>query len=189
MRLSSLLTIAGAFATAGGASLLAAYFSVQMIENGSKSGVLNQLDSEGLTWAEVDTNGLQVFLIGTAPDEAARFHALSAAGRVVDASRVIDQMLVEEAADIAPPRFSIEILRNDAGISVIGLIPAATDRDALIEQFQQIAGSLEVSDLLESADFPVPEGWDNRCVLPHRRCGICPVPRSRSTRNRSRSRP
>ena len=160
MRLSSLFTIAGTSLAASGLSVLTAYFTAQMIETASQSSVLNELDREGLPWAEVDTNGLQVFLIGTAPDEAARFKALSTAGRVVDASRVIDQMLVEEPEDVAPPRFSVEILRNDAGVSVIGLVPQSTDREALIESFRQIAGGQEVSDLLEAADFPAPDGWE-----------------------------
>ncbi len=161
MRLSSIFIVAGTFLAAGGISLVTAYFSAQMIEAGSKTGVLTALDLEGLTWAEVDTNGLQVFLIGTAPDEAARFQALSAAGRVVDAARVIDQMLVEEAEEIAPPRFSMEILRNDAGISAIGLVPAETDRDELLQTFARLAGEGEVSDLLDAAEFPAPEGWDD----------------------------
>jgi OOP family OmpA-OmpF porin len=130
-----------------------------MVETASKSSVLNELDRAELTWAEVDTNGLQVFLIGTAPDEAARFQALASAGRVVDASRVIDQMLVEDPEDLAPPRFSIEILRNDAGISAIGLIPTTSDRDALLEDFRDIAGDGEVSDLLAAADYPAPDSW------------------------------
>ncbi|MBP0481561.1 OmpA family protein [Sagittula salina] len=177
MRLSTLALIAGTFAAAGGASLLAANFSATLVETASQSGVLNELDAEGLTWAEVDTNGLQVFLIGTAPDEAARFQALSAAGRVVDASRVIDQMLVEEPEDMAAPRFSVEILRNDAGISVIGLIPAATDRTALVESFQAIAGQDEVSDLLETADFPVPDGWED--ALRYATSALRDLPRSK----------
>ncbi|WP_425099923.1 OmpA family protein [Tropicibacter sp. S64] len=160
MRLSSLFTILGTFIAAAAISLVSAYFSVGMIETASKADVLNELDREGLTWAEVDTNGLQVFLIGTAPDEATRFQALSTAGRVVDAARVIDQMLIEEPEDFAPPHFSAEILRNDAGISVIGLIPDSTDRDDLMRQFREIAGSAGVSDLLDVADYPSPEGWD-----------------------------
>lgn len=161
MRLSKLFSIGGTFTAAGALSLVAAYFSAQMVESASITSVLNELDAEGLTWAEVDTNGLQVFLIGTAPDEAARFQALSTAGRVVDASRVIDQMLVEEPEDLAPPRFSLEILRNDAGISVIGLVPASTDREALMQSFRNAAEGVEVSDLLEAADFPAPDGWDD----------------------------
>ncbi|WP_121632600.1 OmpA family protein [Tropicibacter alexandrii] len=177
MRLSSIFTTTAIFAGAGAVSLLAATLSVGVIESASKSDVLNELDAEGLTWAEVDTNGLQVFLIGTAPDEAARFQALSTAGRVVDAARVIDQMLVEEPEELKAPHFSIEILRNDAGISVIGLVPVETDRAALVEQFREIAGEGEVSDLLESADFPTPNGWDDALLYAIR--ALKDLPRSK----------
>lgn len=161
MRLSNLITVLGAFVVAGGLSVLTAYFSVELIEDASSIGVEAELETDGLGWARVDTTGLQVFLIGTAPDEAARFKALSAAGRVVDPARLIDQMLVEEAAEIAPPRFSMEILRNDAGLSVIGLVPAAMDRAALVAEYEQLTNNGSVSDLLETADFPTPEGWDS----------------------------
>lgn len=140
--------------------LVAAGFAATGIEDNARSSVRSELDKEGMTWAEVDADGLQVFLAGTAPTEAKRFTALSVAGRVVDATRVIDQMLVEDTADIAPPRFSIEILRNDSGISLIGLVPAAMDRDALLEQMTRAAGDGDVIDLLESADYPVADTWD-----------------------------
>ncbi|MCT4607832.1 MAG: OmpA family protein [Pelagimonas sp.] len=159
MRLSSIVISASTFVAAAAVSLVAAKFAVGAIETASRTDVLGELDQEGLTWAEVDTNGLQVFLIGTAPDEAMRFRALSVAGRVVDAARVIDQMLVEEAEELAPPRFSIEILRNDAGVSVIGLVPTSTDRAALMDDFKAAVGEKDVIDLLESADFPAPQGW------------------------------
>jgi OOP family OmpA-OmpF porin len=177
MRLSSLFVTGGTYLAAGGLSLLTAYFSVGVIESASQTDVLTELDNDGLTWAEVDTNGLQVFLFGTAPDEATRFQALSAAGRAVDASRVIDQMLVIEPEQTAPPRFSIEILRNDAGISVIGLVPAATDRAALVETFRAIAEGGEVTDLLEIADFPAPEGWDT--ALRYAETSLRDLPRSK----------
>ncbi|MEO0414066.1 MAG: alanine/glycine:cation symporter family protein, partial [Verrucomicrobiota bacterium] len=48
-------------------------------EETSENAVRTELDRDALTWADVDTNGLQVFLIGTAPTEASRFQALSAA--------------------------------------------------------------------------------------------------------------
>ena len=48
----------------------------------------------------MDSIGLQVFLIGNAPDEAGRFNALSLAGNVVDAERLIDQMnIIYQAAN------------------------------------------------------------------------------------------
>lgn len=160
MRLSSLLVVTTVFAAAAGLAVFAAQFSVRAIETASRAAVLNELDRSELTWAAVDVDGLQVFLIGTAPDEARRFEALTAAGRVVDAARVIDNMLVEEPDDFAPPRFSVEILRNAAGISAIGLVPAATDRKSLMMRFQAMADGGEVTDLLEAAQFPSPDGWD-----------------------------
>lgn len=147
------------FATAAVASLVAAFFSVGLIESSSERGVKSALDKEGLVWAEVYTEGLQVFLAGTAPTEALRFKAISTAGTVVDAARVIDNMQVEATAAIQPPRFSIEILRNDSGISLIGLIPKATDREEIVTTLSKMAGAGKVTDLMETADYAVNGHW------------------------------
>ncbi|MCC1494437.1 OmpA family protein [Cognatishimia sp. F0-27] len=185
MRLSSLAIIAGVFGSAGALSFVTAHFSANMVEAASKSGVLNALDRAELTWAEVDVNGLQVFLIGTAPDEASRFQALSTAGTVVDAARVIDQMLVEETEAIVAPAFSLEILRNKSGLSVIGLVPASTDRASLQRQLQALAGEEgAVSDLLETADFPAPDTWDDSVHFAMR--ALEDLPRSKISVNADR---
>ncbi len=160
MRLSSIFAIGAVFVAAAVVCLIAAQFSVAVIEDTSRQDVRESLDEEGLSWAEVDANGLQVFLAGTAPTEANRFKALSVAGTAVDAARVIDQMLVADSAQIAPPRFSVEILRNDSGISLIGLVPATTDRETLLEEIREVSGDGAVTDLLEVADYPHPETWE-----------------------------
>ena len=147
MRLSAIFMIALTFAAAGVVSLVAASFSVQLIEDTSEIGVRDALDDQGMTWAEVQADGLQVTLAGIAPTEAVRFRALSTAGTVVDAARVIDEMEVEAQSGIAPPRFSAEVLRNDAGISIIGLIPTSTDREAVICAALQRAGEAQGSPL------------------------------------------
>lgn len=161
MRLSVILIIALTFSAAAALSLVAANFSVTLIEDNSEIGVRDVLDEKGMVWAEVEADGLQVTLSGTAPNEVIRFNALSAAGSVVDAARVIDEMAVVSQAAIAAPRFSAEILRNDSGVSIIGLIPTTTDRDAAINRFNTIVGSQNVADLLESANYPAPEGWED----------------------------
>jgi OOP family OmpA-OmpF porin len=161
MRLSSLLIIALTFFMAAVVSLVAANFSVKLIEESSEIGVRDALDDQGMTWAEVQADGLQVALAGIAPTEAVRFRALTTAGSIVDAARVIDEMEVEAQAAIAPPRFSVEILRNDSGVSIIGLIPTSTDRDAAISRLGRLAGDENVADLLESADYPAPSGWED----------------------------
>lgn len=160
MRLSSIFILLGTFAAAALVSLGAAWFSAGIVEESSENAVRTELDRDALTWADVDTNGLQVFLFGTAPTEAARFQALSAAGRVVDTARVIDQIDIVDSGNIEPPRFSIEMLRNDGGVSLIGLLPSDTDREQLLADIRRAVPDVPVADLLEVADYPVPEGWD-----------------------------
>ncbi|WP_417720421.1 OmpA family protein [Salipiger sp.] len=161
MRLSKIVLPALTLVAAAFLCLVAAFFAVRLVEDSSRIGVMHSLDLQELGWAEVDVNGLQVFLIGTAPDEAERFRAVTVAGGVVDSARVIDQMLVAEPEDIRPPHFSVEILRNDGGLSIIGLIPSATDREALLARLVALEGDeSKVSDLLEVADFPAPEAWE-----------------------------
>ncbi|MGC1494774.1 MAG: OmpA family protein [Sulfitobacter sp.] len=159
MRLSSILTIGLTFAAAAVVSLVAANFSVKLIEDNSEIGVRDALDNQGMTWAEVEADGLQVTLAGIAPTEAVRFRALTTAGSIVDAARVIDDMEVEAQAAIVPPRFSLEVLRNGSGISASGLIPNSTNRDATIASFKAMVGDGEVADLLDSADYPAPDQW------------------------------
>ena len=162
MRLSSALIIASTFVAAALVAIVAANFSVKLIEETSEIGVRDALDDAGTTWAEVQADGLTVTLTGIAPTEAERFAALTTAGTIVDAARVIDGMEAKAVAAIRPPRFSAEILRNDAGISVIGLIPSSTDRDTINDRFSAMAGeNTPVADLIETADYPAPEGWED----------------------------
>ncbi|MEP0960474.1 MAG: OmpA family protein [Roseobacter sp.] len=160
MALSRKHLVASAFIFAGGASLLAANHSVQLIEDNSEIEIRNALDQNDLHWAEVEADGLRVILAGRAPTEALRFRALSLAGSVVDAARVVDEVEVAAVADLAPPRFSAEVLRNTAGVSIIGLIPESSNRNAIVSGFGDIENTT-VTDLLETADYPTPDGWED----------------------------
>ncbi len=161
MRLPYFFAVALIFLVSAGLCLLAASFAVTKVEETSEFAVRRALDLKGHDWAEVHSDGLRVVLTGTATDEATRFNALTAAGTEVDTSRVIDEMEVAPTTELAAPRFSAEILRNDSGISVIGLIPASEDRDELIDRLSVLDSGGHVSDLLETADYPKPKGWDD----------------------------
>src|SRR6056297_1726895 len=63
------------------------------------------------------------------------------------------------ATPITPPRFSMEILRNEAGVSLIGLVPASMDRAAMADLIRGMGREVEITDLLEAGDYPVPGGW------------------------------
>lgn len=161
MRLPYIFAVALIFLVSAGLSLLAASFAVTKIEETSEFAVRRSLDLNGHDWAEVQSDGLRVVLTGTAPDEATRFNALTVAGTEVDTTRIIDEMEITATSGLAAPRFSAEILRNDSGISVIGLIPASENRASLIERLHDLDSSITVSDLLETADYPKPKGWDD----------------------------
>jgi OmpA-OmpF porin, OOP family len=141
---------------------LAATWAATVIESRSSSAVRGALVDAGHTWADVHTDGLQVVLTGQAPTEAVRFRALAVAGTVVEASRVIDDMQVAASGDVKAPAFSVEILRNSDGISLIGLVPAATDRAAIIDNLTATAEGGVVTDMLNTADHPAPAGWQSK---------------------------
>lgn len=176
MTLSRSHFIAIAFSLACGAALLAANFSVQLIEDNTETEVRYILDRNGLTWAEVEADGLRVLMGGGAPTEALRFRALSLAGSIVDASRIIDEMDVAAVADLDPPKFSIEILRNTSGLTIIGLIPQSSDRESVIDGFSSL-GDAQVTDLLETADYPTPSGWEDALAYAMR--AIADLPRAK----------
>lgn len=177
MRQSPLLVAVLSFVAAAALCLVAASFAVTAVEDGSEIGVRRALDQASYDWAEVEANGLQVILTGMSPTEAKRFDAISRVGTVVDAARVINQMTVQPTAALAAPEFSAEILRNDSGISIIGLIPTKTDREALIERLTEIADDTPVTDLLETASYPVPRGWDD--ALGFAAAALSRLPRSK----------
>ena len=159
MRFYQYLPVTIAMAVAGGLSVLAAIVAVEKIEVRARSDISRALLTSGQNWVSLDVDGLQIALSGTAPDEAARFAALSAAGSVVDATRILDRTDVAPSQEIEAPEFSVEMLRNLDGISLIGLIPASSDREAIIARIGEFANA-PVSDLLEVGDYPEPPAWE-----------------------------
>lgn len=161
MRLRKILLPGFVILLAGAGAIWSGMLAADRIEAQSARDVARTLDLEDLDWAEVSTDGLLVALSGTAPDEATRFRAASAAARVVDAARVIDNMEVAAPEDLDAPEFTIEFLRNDDEISFFGLIPAEVDRDAIRAAVATASPDANVSDLLQTADFPTPDGWQD----------------------------
>lgn len=159
-RLRRFLAPAVAVGLAGAAALYAAGYAVEAVERQAEFDVKAALASEGLDWVTVATNGMIVGLSGKAADEAARFQAVSVAGSVVDSARVVDAMDVVQPGGIEAPQFSVEILRNTDGVSVFGLIPTRSDAEDLSRRIAALSGRGEVTDLLETADYPVPKGWE-----------------------------
>ncbi|MBT8412542.1 MAG: OmpA family protein [Octadecabacter sp.] len=161
MRLSDLFIRLAVFFVAALVCVFGARGAVSAVETRSVEAVRIALEENDQGFASVIGDGLQVILEGEAPTEALRFRAISTAGSMVDASRIIDNMSVIDSAGIQAPEFSMEILRNDSGVSIIGLVPTSSNRDALARELEGIAGQGgNFSDLLETADYAVPTGWE-----------------------------
>lgn len=158
MPLRSYVPIAIAMVMAAGLSVLGARVAVDRVETSARIGIARAISDGGHGWAQASVDGLRVILTGTAPDEAARFGVISAAGTVIDATRIVDRMSVRPAREIEAPEFKIEILRNLDGISLIGLVPASMDRAEVFERIGRFA-DVPVTDLLEEGNYPIPRGW------------------------------
>jgi len=177
MRLSSVIPVLFTFGIAAAGAYVAGGMAVGALERSSREGVDFALRVEGHDWSEVQADGLQVVISGEAPSEADRFKALSVAGTVVDAARVIDNMSVLDTETLVAPRFSVEILRNEAGISLIGLVPESTDRDEISSAIGRAAGDKPITDLLGVADHAAPAGWDD--ALRYALDALADLPRSK----------
>ncbi|MDC1339161.1 OmpA family protein [Planktomarina temperata] len=161
MRIIPVILSALAFAAAGVGAYFAAGLTVSWIENSSATAVEKRLALEGFDWASVQTDGLKVVLEGEAASEALRFKALAATGQIVEAARVIDNFTITDSRPPVAPKFSVEILRNDKSISLIGLVPTKADNANFKDRVARIAGDLPVADFLETADYPVPDAWSS----------------------------
>lgn len=159
-KLTQILPHVVAILIAGAGCFGVAIWAKNIVERTAVTDLRLTLGQAGHDWVDVASDGLTVTLTGTAKTEAVRFSALSVAGTVVDASRVSDGMTVQAADAIRPPDFSIEVLKNDDGISLIGLVPLESDPQTIVQRVRSISGSAQVTDLLESADFAPPAGWE-----------------------------
>ena len=154
------ILMAASFALAFAGAFGAANLAVRGIEHVVARDAQTVLAEKGLVWAEVATDGLLLTLRGEADSEAARFRALTAVSTVVAAERVIDEIHVAATVEIAAPRFQMEILRNGLDISLIGLIPASLPTQSIVSRIEAIDPEISVVNMLETADHPIPFGWE-----------------------------
>ncbi|MFD1796239.1 OmpA family protein [Paracoccus aurantiacus] len=156
-RAAGLLVSVVLLAGAGVGSWQAATRIATGIETSTARQVREALNVEGQGWASVRTDGLNVRLSGTAPDEVARFRVLTTASGIVDDRRIIDEMQIAQRDMLDPPDFTLEVMRQGNDTSLIGLVPARTDRTALAQKLT--SGDISVADLTSTAAFPAPDEW------------------------------
>lgn len=160
MHRTALLFAAIVFVLTGAASYFVSASAVSYLERATAEKVGEALQAAGQDWALIQTDGLKVRLTGIAPDETQRLRALEIIAKLVDANRIDDQAGVVKPDDLQAPRFSLEVLRNERRVSLIGLVPSETGRAEILELLTAKNREAEVTDMLETADYPVPDGWE-----------------------------
>uniref|UniRef100_UPI003569ECE7 BON domain-containing protein n=1 Tax=Actibacterium sp. TaxID=1872125 RepID=UPI003569ECE7 len=141
-------------------SLASAYIAVNVVENRAEAAIRSALAREAITWVDVQGDGLQVRLSGTAQSEARRFRVVTITGTIIDANRVIDNIEVTPTKPLEAPQFSLELLRNDSGVSMIGLIPADGRRTDITNAARNAANGARITDMLNTADYPAGQNWN-----------------------------
>ncbi|WP_245875435.1 OmpA family protein [Tabrizicola aquatica] len=163
-KLSSTTLALLAFVLAAILMVSVAYGTALVIESRTQRAVEARLAEQNIDWISVRTDGLQVHLTGTAPNEAARFRAVNLVGALIDSSRIRDGLDVTPASAIEAPDFSVQMLRTEDGVQLIGLMPlnpaeGALSEAALAEAAAALTPGIELKNILETADYPAPATW------------------------------
>ncbi len=152
-----------------GASVTGAYFTAQTavryLETSTKSQLDVALSATGDAWAEIETDGLLVHILGEAPDEPSRFRVIETIARLVAGDRISDLTTVRAKQATETPDFTLEMLRNGDRVSLIGLVPNAHGRNEIIEGLEDVTDDPAVTDMLDSVEFDVPEHWEESLDL------------------------
>lgn len=111
MTVNALISTIGALTLGAAGAVLASNAVVRLVEDRSALAVDQVFLEESVPWASIETDGLSVILSGEAPDEAARFRALSVASTAVDASRLIDNFVIAQVDQTRAPDFLLNYSR------------------------------------------------------------------------------
>ncbi|MEM8595462.1 MAG: hypothetical protein AAGF76_03210, partial [Pseudomonadota bacterium] len=113
----------------------------------------------GADWARIEVDGLRVAMRGKAPDPAARARLAAALARAMPLSVIVDRTTLgaPDAARVAPLR--VELLRDPAGITVIGHVPAGAVRAELLIALADAFPGAAIEDLSRTGQGVRPEDW------------------------------
>ena len=109
--------------------------------------VENGLAVLGIDWAEVRADGLRLEVHGHAPDFFARGLALDSARATASIAMVIDHTSASLAPPVKREPIRVEILRDEAGLTLTGRFYGAPMRARMIAGLRASAPGVDVHDL------------------------------------------
>jgi len=159
MRRTALLTAAISFVLACALAVFGATGLVKSIERQTERQLTTLLIEADESWATIRTDGYKVIVGGLDENETARYRTLQLISSEISQNRVYNHTNVSQPKGLQPPKFSLEVLRNVERVSLIGLVPPSTGRTYILERVRNIAADIQITDMLEQADYPAPKGW------------------------------
>ena len=121
--------------------------------------ISNGLDALGITWAQIEADGLQLELHGHAPDLFARELALESAQATAPMARIVNFA----TATLAPPErrepVRVELHRDARGITMTGQTSSREMRAALGKALGRDNPELTIHDLTGIQAAHPPRGW------------------------------
>ncbi|MDG2403478.1 MAG: hypothetical protein P8M25_00530, partial [Paracoccaceae bacterium] len=159
MRLSVMLVTGAIFSVAAAVSFAAAYLIVILIETSTVQTIQNAYYQEDIGWVETKASGLQITLRGTAPSEAALFSVVNLTTSLVSGYRIANEITVAKTEPLLSPAFSLVLLSNNTGLSLVGLVPKEANQSFLLTRLRAQFTNLKITNFLEIADYPTPDGW------------------------------
>ena len=150
------------------------------IEQDIAGRVTTGLAEQGLLWADVDVEGRDVVLSGTAPDSDAKDRAMSVATRVFGVSKVQDYMLVvgdvsgtdlvsaSDAVDAKKPvekltkpakNYALTIIKEGEKVVLEGAVPDEGSKDVLVRLASTHYGIENVDADGLTVEEGAPAGW------------------------------
>ena len=162
MKLSTWFYSLISFLVVAGLCYAAAFLSVRIVEETSKDQVRRIWIDNDVSWAEVEADGLQLFVFGDAPDEGERFRTITLAGKIVDAARIIDQINVVRLERKDQADISLELLKRDNKVSIYGVLPKDDDKTVFEQNLRtELGDDVQLRSLLENVDQPAPKDWSS----------------------------
>ncbi len=112
-----------------------------------------------LGWLDISTNGTTVLVSGTAPSEANRFKAITLISSIINSELIMDQIEVKKDLILPKLNYTLELIRDDDDITLVGFIPKKIKTEKLLSELTAISENASITNLLETADYPSSSGW------------------------------
>ena len=149
------------FVLAAFISVLAAIVFSNFIESKSKIHLKSVLNEAGYSWAEIDTDGLQLFIHGNAPADSERIGAVKLVRSLVAPQRLIDNISTVESTEAKQKAINLKILKSIGKVFIIGNFPEGSDPLDFEEMLKKrLSSNEEYRIIFDQTDLTPTVNWE-----------------------------